>query len=427
MLTAGTAQLDVTPPLGHSMRGYFEKRYASKIHDPLYVRSFALGDGEDGIVIAICDIIGLDRKYQDQAKARIAEATGLEPRQVLIACTHTHTGPETGEDAYTEFLWTRIADAVRLAWQSRVPAEVGWGRSIESRVVFNRRYHMADGTVQTNPGLGNKNVVEPAGPTDPEVGALAFRRPDGPMIGLLGNYTLHYVGIPEDFEAFSADYYGFFSQIVPGMMGESFVAALSNGASGDINNFDVLGGQRPKNDRYQHTQRVAGLIAAHALWACNGAEFSSDLPLGSALTELTLTPRPAPTEEEIAQAAEIGEREEAGKPVLMGEKSFARRVRRLVETPAKARDTWVQAMRIGDLGIAAVPGEYFCELGLRIKEQSPFAQTMVIELANDSVGYIPTTHAYEEGAYEPNSSPYLPGFGEQIADAAVDMLKKLHG
>jgi hypothetical protein len=143
------------------------------------------------------------------------------------------------------------------------------------------------------------------------------------------------------------------------------------------------------------------------------------------MEEIVLEPRPAPTEEDKARAEEIMERERTGAPVLMGERSFARRVRRLMDRPAEPRATWVQALRVGELGIAGVPGEFFCELGLEIKRRSPFAQTMVIELANDSVGYIPTRRAFEEGAYEPESSPYAAGFGEEIVETAVRLLEGL--
>jgi len=426
MFQAGVAQLDITPPLGIGMRGYFTERTATTVHDPLLVRSFAMESDTGAVALAVLDIIGLRREYIDQAKERIAETTGLQPAQVMVSCTHTHTGPHTGDDEYTQFVVGRVADAVRIAWDRREPAQMGWGRGEESRVVFNRRYHLKDGTVQTNPGVGNPEVIEPAGPVDPEVGVLALRRPDCGMLGLLANYALHYVGIPEDQYAISADYYGFFSTLIQRMCGERFVAALANGASGDINNIDVLGQPRNRNDRYQHTERVAGVVAAAALWARNGAEFTDDVAIGSALTELTLQPRPPATPEDIAATEEIEARLEAGQPVLMGERSFARRVRRFEKEPPEARTTVVQAMRVGDLGIASAPGEFFVELGLDIKRRSPFAQTLVLELANDSVGYIPTSRAFEEGAYEPNSSSYAPGFGEEIVEAAVAMLDELH-
>mgnify|MGYP000848878540 CR=1 FL=1 len=111
----------------------------------------------------------------------------------------------------------------------------------------------------------------------------------------------------------------------------------------------------------------------------------------------------------------------------MGERSFQRRVRRFAAEPPAARKTLVQALRIGELALVGVPGEFFVELGLEIKRRSPFAQTMILELANDSVGYIPTRRAFEEGAYEPESSPYQPGFGELIVDTAVDLLGELRG
>lgn len=425
MLTAGASCVDITPPLDTKMRGYFEERRASTVHDPLHARSFVLEDAGSAVAVVICDVIGVDRKYLDQARSLIAETTDLQPEQVMIACTHTHTGPETGDDDYTQWLWRRIADGVRIAWQARRPAEVGWASTREERLVFNRRYRMADGTVQTNPGIGNPEVIEPAGPTDPEVGVMVLRGDDGATIGLVGNYALHYVGIPDDYTAISADYFGFFSTMIQRLRADSFVAALSNGASGDINNLDVIGGVSPRNDHYQHCERAGAVVAASALWAWNEAQFTGDAPLAGALAEVTLQPRPPATEDELERTRQIEERLQAGERVRMGERSFARRVRRFEKEPPTAHTTLVQALRVGDLAIVGAPGELFVKLGLDIKRRSPFEQTMVIELANDSVGYIPTLRAFEEGAYEANSTPYAPGFGELIVETAVGLLEQL--
>jgi len=138
MLKAGVSCLDITPPLGTHMRGYFEERTASTVHDPLYVRSFVLDNDGSAVAIAVCDVIGVDRKYLDQARARIVETTELRPEQILICCTHTHTGPQTGDDEYTQWLWARIADGVGVAWQAREPAQVGWASTTEDRLVFNQ-------------------------------------------------------------------------------------------------------------------------------------------------------------------------------------------------------------------------------------------------------------------------------------------------
>jgi hypothetical protein len=374
----------------------------------------------------VCDLIGVKRAALDRAKDRIAETVGLSPERVLICCTHTHTGAETGEDAYTEFLIGRIADAVRLAWERREPAEVGWGRATEERLVFNRRYRMRDGTVQTNPGIGNPDVIEPAGPIDPEVGVLCLRRPGGETIGLLANYSLHYVGIPEDGCAISADYFGYFATLIQRMRGEAFVAALSNGACGDVNNVDVLGQARPKNDHYQHTERVAARVAAAAFWAWNEMSFAADVPLGAAMTEVALPRRPLPSAADRDRAREIEAAIAVGQRVTMGDRAFAARVLRQMEDAPAEVATWVQALRVGDLALVSAPGELLVELGLEIKRRSPFGQTLILELANDSVGYLPTCRAYEEGAYEPEASLFAPGVGEQIVGASLDLLDRLH-
>lgn len=419
MLRAGAATLDITPPLGTKMPGLFHERRASEIHDPLFVRAFCVERDGSAVALAVCDLIGVKRTYLDRAKARIAREADLAEDRLLISCTHTHTGAETGDDAYTEGLVGRIVDAVRLARSRLEPAEVGWARATEDRLVFNRRYRMADGTVRTNPGIGNPDAREPAGPVDPEVRVLGLRRPGGSTIGLLANYSLHYVGAGDSERQISADYFGYFSRIVQQMRGETFVAALSNGACGDINNIDVKGGLRPDNRNYQHTERVAARVAAAALWAWNEMPFVPDAPVGGAMEEVALSRRPV-SDADVARAREIQARKEG----TMAERGFARRVLRAAALPEKV-PTWVQALRVGDLGIVGVPGELFAELGLEIKRRSPFRQTCVIELANDSVGYLPTRRAFEEGGYEAESSPFTPGVGERLVETAVDLLNRL--
>ncbi|MDE3000828.1 MAG: hypothetical protein OXU79_17270 [Gemmatimonadota bacterium] len=422
MLNGGAVTLDITPPLGTRIPGLFHERRAEGVHDPLNVRSFVLERDGAGIAIAVCDLIGVARAYLDRAKARIAESTGLAPERVLICCTHTHSGAQTGDDAYTAFLVERIADSVRMAWDGRDAVAAGWGRAEEARPVFNRRFHMADGTVRTNPGTGNPDVVRAAGPVDPDVGVLCIQKPDGAPVGLLCNYALHYVGGGDHEREISADYFGHFSGLIQRMRGDRFTAALSNGASGDINNHDVIGGSRSANDRHQHSERVAALVAAQALWAWNGMEFDNDLLPGGEIVEVTLQRKARPSPADVAQAREINEQGRG----TMADRAFARRIlRRMADVPEETR-TWVQALRIGDLALVGVPGELLVRLGLEIKRRSPFGQTMVLELANDSVGYLPDEQAYKEGGYEPEAALYRPGSGERIVEAAVDLLDRLY-
>lgn len=426
MTTAGTAVLDITPPLGCDLRGWFETRIATAIRDPLHVRAFALESPSGACALAICDLIGVERRWFDLAKARLAQVTPLRPSQVLFAATHTHEGPETRDDSYTHWLVDRLVDAVRLAWDRREPAQVGWGSASESRVVFNRRYHMTSGPVLTNPGLGHPHAVRPAGPVDPQVGVLGLRRPDGRLLGVLGNYALHYIGVPGEAYSISADYFGEFAQALPALLGEPCLAALSNGCCGDINNLDVLGNVHPRNERGQHTRRVAGVVAAAAQWALAEADWHDDPLVGGALVEVPLTPKPPATADDHARAESLVARGS----LTMDERVFVARTRRdpvLFPEPAPVGPTgaWVQVLRLGELAVVGLPGEVFCELGLAIKARSPFAQTMVLELANDSLGYLPTRAAYAEGGYEPASSDWAPGAGEELVEAAVKLLEAL--
>ncbi|MCE2438344.1 MAG: hypothetical protein J4F39_02845 [Candidatus Latescibacteria bacterium] len=422
MLNGGATTLDITPPLGTLIPGLFHERRAEGVHDPLNVRSFVLERDGGGIAIVVCDLVGVSRTYLDRAKARIAESTGLAPERVLICCTHTHSGAQTGDDAYTAFLVERIADSVRMAWDGRDAAAVGWGCAQEGRPVFNRRFHMADGTVRTNPGIGNPDVVKAAGPVDPDVGVICIQKPDGEPVGLLCNYALHYVGGGDHEREISADYFGHFSRLIQRMRGKRFTAALSNGASGDINNHDVIGGSRSANDRHQHSERVAALLAAQALWVWNEMEFTGDLLPGGEMVEVALQRKARPSPADIARAREI---DESGRGT-MADRAFARRIlRRMADVPDETR-TWVQALRIGDLALVGVPGELLVRPGLEIKKRSPFGQTIVLELANDSVGYLPDEQACKEGGYEPEAALYSPGSGEKIVEAAVGLLDRLH-
>ena len=85
------------------------------------------------------------------------------------------------------------------------------------------------------------------------------------------------------------------------------------------------------------------------------------------------------------------------------------------------------ALRVGNLAIVGVPGEAFCELGMQIKKASPAKHTVVIELANDCIGYLPTAEAFKEGGYETSTgvTKYEKGAGEKIVTSVLGQLDEL--
>jgi hypothetical protein len=424
-LQAGAAQTNITPFLGTSLCGYFQDRKAADVHDELHAKSLVLDDGTTKLAFVICDVICVPKEVCDEAKALITQRVGLPPSHVLIAATHTHTAPTTTpifqskpDPDYLRFLTRRIADAVQLAAGRLQPARWACGVGSEPRCVFNRRFRMRDGTVRMNPGYHNPDIVECVGPTDPDVAALVVETVEGAPIAALTNYALHYVGAPG--HLVSADYFGMFAVELQRMAGASFVAMMSNGCSGDINNIDV---HNPPADRrpFAQTRKVARMVAAEVWRTWQSASFQTDVELAAAQTEVTCDVRKPMPEELAAYKATLSA---AAGPDLNADEMYARE-RILVGEMPDTRSTYVQAFRIGHVGVVALSGEIFCQFGLDLKAAAPLKPTFIIELANDYTGYVPTRIGHEQGGYETwlaRSSYLAPDAGEKMVDAALNLL-----
>jgi len=280
------------------------------------------------------------------------------------------------------------------------PCAVAGGAVLEDRIAWNRRYHMQDGSVRSNPGQLNPDIVEPAGPIDPEVGVVSFTRADGTLKALFVHYTCHLdcVGGTE----LSADYPGYMIARLQERLPDQPAVVFANGACGDINHIDARSGIR----RQGHD---------HARWM--GETLAGDVC--EALKDMTPL---------------------ANGPVAVASEVIDLPVREGAETEIPQAE--IQAIRVGDIGFLGTPAEYFVELQLDIKARSPLGRTFVAELANGWVGYVPTRKAFEENmgdvsaermsgfdhmGYEVRSalsSGYAPGIGEVMADAAVRLLEE---
>ncbi|NPV09098.1 MAG: hypothetical protein HPY83_14175 [Anaerolineae bacterium] len=414
-LKAGAARSCITPTVGTHMCGYFSDRLATDIHDDLYAKAIVLDNGEASVALVVCDLIALLKEDIVVLKERASALTGIPEDHIFVSCTHTHTGPASvgalgtpRDEAYMETAMVRAADSVKMAQERLVEAEAGVAAATCPGETFNRRWHMKDGTVRMNPGYQNPDMVRPAGPTDPEVLVLALRDRQRRPIAILANYSLHYVGSAHP-TAISADYFGYFDRALQRMAGADLVGIMANGFCGDINNCDFT---RPRPDMphpYFQIDRVANVVAAAAYGAWQGLrdfDYRDDVPLGAATESMTFRRR-QPSEAELAAARALlkAESPDAAKEMPdaeskeFGDWIYARETLLVAEEPLE-RPTPVMALRVGDLGIVGLPGEIFVEYGLQIKEQSPFAKTMTVELANDYIGYCPTDKALREGSYE---------------------------
>lgn len=426
---AGAATADITPtgwPL--ALIGSFSFRPATSAHDPLNVRALVLDDGTTRLAIAVVDSCYVPRDILDAAKDQASQQTGIPTDKMLVSATHTHSappakpglgpkGPETEERTaketkYSQQLIDGIASAITQADERRAPAEIGWGVTELPDEVFNRRWFMKEGTiapdpfggttdrVKMNPGRAGDNLVRPAGQTDPEISVVSVRTADGRPLALLANYSLHYVGgIPGG--QVSADYFGEFAKLIGERLAadgadENFVGILSNGTSGDINNINFTK-PRVAREPFEKIQLVADKVADKAHEAYQAIEHRDSLELAMAEREITLEMR-KPTAEGYEKAKQVLATEDES-TLPRRAKPYARRAIRLYEGP-DTTDIKLQAVRIGDLGITAVPFETFVEIGLKLKSESPLRPTFTIELANGANGYLPTPEQHEWGGYE---------------------------
>lgn len=420
-LRAGAATSNITPPLGQPIVGGWASPGATHIHDELHARCIVLERGGTRIAFAVCDNVGIPREVFDQARALVVAETGLPPSHLLMSATHTHSAtsargksPVGGDPLsdYSKFLARRIADGVRRAINLLEPAQIAWGAVDAPEHVFNRRWHMKPGpeldnpfggrdTVRMNPPRSHPNLTKPAGPTDPEVSFIYVRTRAGRPMALLANYSLHYVGgVPRGHV--SADYFAIFARRVGELLGASdseppFVGIMTNGTSGDINNIDFTG-KRPRRKPYEQMTLVATDVAAKVAGAVKGLEFRDDVPLAAAMKELTLAVR-KPSPEWLERARAIVDRPEGTKPAHRHEEAYARRALSLQQAPAEV-SVPLQALRIGDLTVAAIPFEVLVEIGLDLKKRAPLGRHFTISLANGSYGYLPPPEQHELGGYE---------------------------
>jgi len=440
-LRVGVATVEITPPLGYRMSGYFRERRATAVHDPLQAKALVFRQGDVKAAVVLCDLIGLPRRLSERARRAAAEATGIPPAHLVLGATHTHTGPlyfgvlrdlfheravaAAGSDPaegvdYPARLRDRIVEAVTAAAQAARPATLLAGRARVEGLAFNRRYHMKDGSVRFNPGMRNPNIVRPAGPVDPEVGVLAVRRhgDERPRAALV-NFALHLDTVGGT--AFGADYPFYTEHALRRTWGPDFALLFGIGCAGDINHVDFPRGVRPGAETIG--RRLAEAVAGAPLAPV--AE-----PALAVAREVLRLPLQEVSDEEAAWAKanieKVGTRDLSFLDQVRAYKVIDLLRRRAEAPDGRTMPVEVQVVRLSRrVALVALPGEVFVELGLAIKRASPFEVTLVLELCQDAPGYIPTTKAFREGSYETVNSRLAPGAGERMVETAVRLLTEL--
>jgi len=441
-LRAGAFAIDITPTnFPVIVNGMFEERYATNAHDLLHARALVLDDGREKIVIQVVDSCMVPREVLDQAKELASKATGIPTDHILISATHTHSAPSSmgclgsrADTNYTRYLPGRLAEGIERAASRLAPAQAGWGRIDDYQHTFCRRwirrpdrlltdpFGQANVRANMHPGYLSPDAIGPSGPVDAGLSVLALRTAEGKPLALLANYSMHYFGSP----LLSSDYYGLFADKIGKLIGvpegdTSFVGIMSQGTSGDQACMDYS-----KPELKQTLEDFADGVARMAAEAYRGIEYHSSVPLGMRQTRITLGFR-VPDDARLAWATEVVSKMKGTLPSGMAE-IYAKEAIYLHGRPQA--ELILQAIRIGDLGLTAIPDEVFGITGLKLKARSPFASTFNIELANGSEGYIPPPEQHKLGGYTTwpaRTAGLEPGAEPRIVEESLRLLEQLAG
>ena len=434
---AGAFSVDIGPTnFPVRVNAMFTERSANKVVDRLLAKSLALDDGSIRVVFCVVDTCMIPRSLIDRAKADAAKRTGVPENRMLVSATHTHSAPSAMgclgsrvDPDYAAYLPGRIVAAIVGAVERLAPARVGWAQRDDWEHTFNRRWirrpdrMLVDPFGQRNvrahmhPGHESPDAVGPSGPVDPQLSVLALQHLNGKPLALLANYSMHYY----ESALLSSDYFGRFGQHVAAMLGadDTFVGIMTQGTSGDLMWMDYgLPRRQIGYDAYAKElgDRVAGMV--------RGIPWRAKAPLRIAERTLEMGYR-VPDDQRLAwarqMAAAMGDRIPSTQPEI-----YALEAIYLHEKPRT--ELTLQALAVGDLGIAALPNEVYALTGLKIKRRSPFAATFNIELANGAEGYIPPPEQHKLGGYttwpartaglETNAEP-------RIVETAVELLKQV--
>ncbi len=436
-LRVGAAAVRITPPNAIPMAGYYATRLAEGTLDDLSAKAIVFEhDGARAALVAL-DLVSVARPTVEEARRIIARTTGVPAASVMISATHSHTGPLLQSDStrhaayggdtglartYTQALPAKIAEAVRLAEAALAPAKLSAATGREDSLPFNRRFVMKDGSVAWNAGKLNPNIVRPAGPIDPAVPVVYAETPAGQPLATYVNFAMHLDTVGG--LKFSADYPFTLARLLAQVKSPAMLTLFTIGCAGDINHVDVSTKAPQKGPG--EAARIGTVLAGEVLKTYTRlAPVTTAAPrVRSAMVKLPLAPvAEGDVDKARALIARIGSKTD---PKFL-EKVWAFKVLDVFGRAGKPLEVEVQVIALGrDLAWVSLPGEVFVELGLAIKAGSPFQHTILAELANGSIGYIPTQRAYAEGNYEPESARCATGSGELIVETALRLLREAH-
>jgi hypothetical protein len=445
---AGFAERDITPDIGMEQPGGYGKSYHTSLHDPCKVRAAVFADGNKVVALVGVDAGAVPRQLVDRARKKIQEQCRIPGDAVLVGASHSHSsGPIEGvmpgefDDApelvrklayehstcvnpiYFERVETELVTAVCHAYSMRTPARCAVGRGREDKAAYNRRIRMKNGLTYTHPGPGNPDMIEYAGPIDPEVGVIGAWDMNGRLLGTVVNYACHATTSPG---GISANWIYYLETTIQGAMDSKAPVVFLQGACGDITQVDNFSpNARPSGERW--AKLVGTRVGAEALKVLVSAPSGSLTPLDCKSTVLKIQHR-KPSAAKVKKSLDLVQQDP--KKVGVTEWTFAKEIV-LLDFMLKREpvaDVEVQAVQVGPAVFVTNPAELFVEFGLDLKKRSNFPYTFAVELANGLVGYVPTEEAFgpRGGGYETRLTSYSNleiKAGQKMVEAGLELAR----
>jgi hypothetical protein len=398
-LRAGTAKVDITPSTPVILYGYESRKDPSRgVHDPLYARVVVFEESGNKLVLISSDIGSFEEDLYLEIRNVLMKKYKLKDSEIILSTIHSHASPvvalrseslNENNIRYTTELVQKLTSAVGDAFTNLKPVATGVGAG-SSPVGSNRREMKPDGAIK----LGRN----PYGPADKEVLVLKIAAVDGSFTGALFDYATHATSLGYDNYLISGDVLGIAEQFVEKILGKNNISPAFAGASGDIDPwYRILPGFNEE----------PGWIPEPVL-------------LGTLLGEEVVT-----VYRNIKETSQNGSVASVSSTLQCErKKSDDKSVK--TETPVRTVPVNISAARVGeDVAFISFSVEMLTEVGMAIKEASPFKYTFVITHAHGDSGYLPPAYMYKEGGYEVTSTPFEIGSAEKVIKEALTMLYKL--
>ena len=437
MLKAGFARMDVTPPFGTDISGYFYRRLSDGILDPLYANALAVGNGTDTAVMIAVDYIGIMLPYIEEIRPLVSKSTGIPEERILIACLHQHTSPCLGDNyggAYMclrdeEFISVacrKIADVAKMAVDDMKDATMGSAAlETEEPIGFVRRYFADDGKVYTNPSSKLK-LVKRCAEADNTMRLIRFFREGANDIALI-NFSTHpdVIGGTK----YSADWPGFVRRFVESELPD-VSAIFFTGCQGDSNHIDFF---KPKAERYRSDMvgsnagyefsRHMGRIVANAVekaWDATAPIEGDEIDGKNVIVFNMTNTENADKYDEYKAWYEKYEKSGEGHGPGITELAYAQRIIKLRNEPI-FRKVPLSVIKFGGAALFGFGGEAFTAYGQMIRDIMPDKFVICSVCANGYEGYFPTEEAFAQGGYEAAGSFFTPSLEREIREAAEKM------